>query len=128
MTLANGGLLKLKKSNRDKKAINIFKLTLNNNRGETLIEGVVSLLMLAILMAGAYAMITSSLSIISTAYEDDKTFKTEINSVIEGENFETAGTKIAFTIDGIITETKKVELEYELYNKNGIVAFKPKTS
>ncbi|MGB5824598.1 MAG: prepilin-type N-terminal cleavage/methylation domain-containing protein [Proteocatella sp.] len=119
----------MKKLNRDKKTINIFKRTLSNNRGETLVEGIVSLLMLAILMAGAYAMITSSLSIISTAYENDKTFKTEVNSVIEGaKTFESSGTKIAFKIDGIISEAEKVELEYELYNKNGIVAFKPKTS
>ncbi len=110
--LENGGWLKLK--------------TLNNNRGETLIEGIVSLMMLAVLLAGAYAMITSSLNIISTAYEKDKGFRTEINDVIEGEGFTPVlNDKITFTIDGIIPETEKAELEYQLYNKNGIVAFKP---
>lgn len=125
--LVNGGLLKLKKLN--KKLSGIFINTLKNKRGETLVEGIVSLMMLAILMAGAYAMITSSLNIISAAYENDKAFRTEINKVIEGETpFDSGNDKIAFIIDGIIPETEKVELEYELYDKHGIVAFKPKTS
>ncbi len=124
--LANGGLLKLKKLNKNKKRSCIFINTLKNNHGETLIEGIISLLMLVILMAGAYAMITSSLNIISTAYEKDKGFRTEINDVIEGEGFTPVlNDKITFTIDGIIPETEKAELEYQLYNKNGIVAFKP---
>jgi len=117
----------LKKLN--KKLSGIFINTLRNKRGETLVEGIVSLMMLAVLMAGAYAMITSSLNIISAAYENDKAFRTEINQVIKGETpFDSGNDKIAFTIDGIIPETEKVELEYELYDKHGIVAFKPKTS
>ena len=111
--LENGGWLKLK--------------TLNNNRGETLIEGIVSLLMLAVLLAGAYAMITSSLNIISTSYEADNAFRTQINKVIKGdETFNSGNPEIGITIDGIVSESEKVKFQYELYNDNGIVAFKPK--
>ncbi|WP_028828607.1 prepilin-type N-terminal cleavage/methylation domain-containing protein [Proteocatella sphenisci] len=98
---------------------------LNNNRGETLIEGIVSLLMLAVLLAGAYAMITSSLNIISTSYEADNAFRTQINKVIEGDYVKGKDSKISFKIDEIIPESEKVEIEYNVYNENGIVAFKP---
>lgn len=111
--LENGGWLKLK--------------TLNNNKGETLIEGIVSLMMLAVLLAGAYAMITSSLNIISTSYEADNAFRTQINNLIEGDyGIKGKESEISFNIDGIIPESEKVKLQYELYNENGIVAFKPK--
>ena len=56
-----------------------------NNRGETLIESIVSLLMLSILMIGAYKIITGSLNMIEVAYEKDKAFMeyNAINSMLK---------------------------------------------
>lgn len=95
-----------------------------NNRGETLIESIVSLLMLSILMIGAYKIITGSLNMIEVAYEKDKAFMTNINEAIEEKDYAENGI-LRYKIDDLVSETDNITQNYKIYNKNGIVAFIP---
>lgn len=95
-----------------------------NNRGETLIESIVSLLMLSILMIGAYKIITGSLNMIEVAYEKDKAFMTNINEAIEEKDYTENGI-LRYKIDDLVSETDNITQNYKIYNKNGIVAFIP---
>lgn len=95
-----------------------------NNRGETLIESIVSLLMLSILMIGAYKIITGSLNMIEVAYEKDKVFMTNINEAIEEKDYTENGI-LRYKIDDLVSETDNITQNYKIYNKNGIVAFIP---
>lgn len=95
-----------------------------NNKGETLIESVVSLLMLSILMIGAYKMITGSLNMIEIAYENDKAFRTNINEAIEEKEYTSNG-NLRYNIDDIVSDSDNINQKYKMYNKDGIVAFIP---
>lgn len=95
-----------------------------NSKGETLIESVVSLLMLSILMIGAYKMITGSLNMIEIAYEKDKVFRANINQAIEEKEYSQSGV-LRYKIDDLVSETDNITQNYKTYNKNGIVAFIP---
>lgn len=95
-----------------------------NDRGETLIESIVSLLMLSILMIGAYKIITGSLNMIEVAYEKDKAFMTNINEAIEEKDYAGNGI-LRYKIDDLVSETDNITQNYKIYNKNGIVAFIP---
>lgn len=95
-----------------------------NDRGETLIESIVSLLMLSILMIGAYKIITGSLNMIEVAYEKDKAFMTNINEAIEEKDYAENGI-LRYKIDDLVSETDNITQNYKIYNKNGIVAFIP---
>lgn len=95
-----------------------------NDRGETLIESIVSLLMLSILMIGAYKIITGSLNMIEVAYEKDKAFMTNINEAIEEKDYAENGI-LRYKIDDLVSEADNITQNYKIYNKNGIVAFIP---
>lgn len=87
-------------------------------------ESLVSLLMLSILMIGAYKMITSALNMIDIAYENDKVFRSSINNAIEEKEYTSNGS-LKYNIEDLVSDSDNITQKYKMYNKDGIVAFIP---
>lgn len=107
-----------------------------NNKGETLIESLVSILMLVVITVGMYNIITSSLNMINISNENHKNFRKEINPIIEGDFTDYSTSEITFKV---ITNPAdpandftglQYKSEFKVYKDDDksefeIVAFKP---
>jgi Tfp pilus assembly protein PilV len=97
-----------------------FFSILKSRSGETLMEGMISILVFTILLTAVTSIIAASLRITSTATREAAAMQEAVNDVLEGDG-ENRDDSITFTVNGEtitvdITETKKA----------GFIAFTPR--
>ncbi len=104
------------------------KSILISRRGETLVEGIVSLFIFSVLILGVSSMIVTSLRISQNATETAQDLQNTVNRATEETDYE--GSSVAgnsYTIkfsdpSNILGDTVH---NLELFNSDGIIAFRP---
>ena len=100
------------------------KKALRSKRGETLVEAIASMLILAILLTSVAAMIQTALRMSGEAVRDAAENQEAINNIILGhfDPANTRGAEINFTAPGIVASH---EIEIYVDTTAGIIAFIP---
>lgn len=98
-----------------------LKTVLLNNKGESLMESVASLLIFSILMMAVATMITASLRITSASTKDASERQDAVNKGIM-EDYDTTPTNDTLTFEGTGIN---VTIPVEISDEDGYVAFIP---
>lgn len=98
------------------------KKIIRSNKGETLVESIVSLLVLSILLFAVTTMIQTALRITSASTQTAKGIQDTLNIVIRSEYSDSVPDQITFTASGFgISATHDIILNKD----GGIIAFAP---
>jgi len=98
-----------------------LKSILNNKRGETLMEGILSILIFTVLVASITTMIIVSLRITAVSTEAAEERQAEANAVLTGTAAdEISDDTVDFTINGIV-----FSIDVTVYETDDFLAFEP---
>ena len=103
--------------------ISKLKAALKNRRGETLVEGVVSILVFVVLVATVSSMILLSLRITHSSLDAATEMQENFNTLVEGNTAPSyIGQTVDFTLPGVVAA---ITVEVDMYESGGLVIFSP---
>jgi len=105
------------------KIISKIRAILSGTRGESLMEGIASILVFTVLMAAVTMMIMISLRITGKSTADADARQKEANAALAGQAAQVVRDTVEFIVDG--DELEVIEIKVSVYSTDNHTAFEP---